>query len=114
MGRGSAAALDVNFRVLGTENPARRGAAVQFYLNGLGAVDNRPASGEVSPSQPLATTRVQPVVTVGGRSAQVIFSGLAPGNVGLYQVNVVVPTDAPTGRQAVTCSVNGVAARLPP
>ena len=108
-GQRSAAALDVNFRVLGANNPARRGAAVQFYLNGLGAVDNRPASGEVSPSQPLATTRVQPVVTVGGRPAQVIFSGLAPGNVGLYQVNVVVPTDAPTGRQAVTCSVNGVA-----
>ena len=109
-GQRSAAALDVNFRVLGVSNPARRGAAVQFYLNGLGAVDNRPASGEVSPSQPLATTRVQPVVTVGGRPAQVIFSGLAPGNVGLYQVNVVVPADAPTGRQAVTCTVNGVAA----
>ncbi len=109
-GQRSAAALDVNFLVLGGTNPARRGAAVQFYLNGLGAVDNRPASGEVSPSQPLATTRVQPVVTVGGRPALVIFSGLAPGNVGLYQVNVVVPADAPTGRQPVTCTVNGVAA----
>ena len=88
----------------------RRGAPIQLYLNGLGAVDNRPASGEVAPSQPLATSRVLPVVTVGGRPAQVIFSGLAPGIVGLYQVNVVVPNDSPTGRQAVTCSVNGIAA----
>ena len=109
-GQRSAAALDLNFRVVGADNPARRGAAIQFYLNGLGAVDNRPASGEVSPSQPLAMTRVLPVVTVGGRPAQVIFSGLAPGNVGLYQVNVIIPADASTGRQAVTCTVNGVAA----
>ena len=109
-GQRSAAALDVNFLVLSAGNPARRGAAVQFYLNGLGAVDNRPASGEVSPSQPLATLRVQPEVTVGGLPARVIFAGLAPGNVGLYQVNVVVPADAPAGRQPVTCTVNGVAA----
>jgi uncharacterized protein (TIGR03437 family) len=109
-GQRTAAALDGDFRVLSADNPARRGAAVQFYLNGLGAVDNRPASGEISPSQPLATTRVVPVVTVAGRPAQVIFSGLAPGIVGLYQVNVIVPGDAPTGRQAVTCTVNGIAA----
>jgi len=109
-GQKSAAALDGAFRVVGANNPVRRGEAIQLYLNGLGQVDNRPASGEVSPSQPLATTRVQPVVTIGGRPAQVIFSGLAPGNVGLYQVNVIVPADAPAGRQAVTCSVNGVPA----
>lgn len=109
-GQRSAAALDGAFAVLGANNPARRGAAIQLYLNGLGAVDNRPATGEVSPSQPLAATRVQPEVTVGGRPAQVLFSGLAPGNVGLYQVNIVVPADAPTGRQAVACTVNGVVA----
>ncbi|MBY0503632.1 MAG: S8 family serine peptidase [Bryobacteraceae bacterium] len=106
-GQRSVAALDGDFRVVGANNPVRRGAALQIYLNGLGAVDNRPASGEVSPSQPLATTRVQPVVTIGGRPAQVIFSGLAPGNVGLYQVNVILPADTPTGRQPVTCTVNG-------
>jgi len=109
-GQRSAAALDGAFRVVGAGNAVRRGAPIQLYLNGLGAVDNRPASGEVAPSQPLATSRVLPVVTIGGRPAQVIFSGLAPGIVGLYQVNVVVPADAPMGRQAVTCSVNGIAA----
>jgi len=109
-GQRSAAALDGAFRLVGAGNAVQRGSPIQFFLNGLGAVDNRPASGEVSPSQPLATSRVLPVVTIGGRPAQVIFSGLAPGNVGLYQVNVVVPADAPVGRQAVTCSVNGIAA----
>jgi minor extracellular serine protease Vpr len=109
-GQKSVAALDGSFRVVGAANPARRGEAVQLYLNGLGAVDNRPASGEASPSQPLAGTRVPPVVTIGGRPAQVIFSGLAPGNVGLYQVNVIVAADTPTGRQPVTCTINGIVA----
>ena len=32
-----------------------------------------------------------PIVSVGGASAPVTFSGLAPGFVGLYQVNIQVP-----------------------
>jgi minor extracellular serine protease Vpr len=36
-------------------------------------------------------------VTIGGVSAPVAFSGLAPGFVGLYQVNVQIPTTAPVG-----------------
>ena len=38
-----------------------------------------------------------PTVTIGGVSATVSFSGLAPGFVGLYQVNVTVPDNAPMG-----------------
>ena len=34
---------------------------------------------------------------IGGRPANVSFSGLAPFFVGLYQINVTVPPDAPTG-----------------
>ena len=33
-----------------------------------------------------------PIVTIGGvRATNVIYSGLAPGLVGLYQINVQVP-----------------------
>jgi uncharacterized protein (TIGR03437 family) len=35
--------------------------------------------------------------TVGGHDAKVLFAGLAPGAVGLYQINVRIPEDAPTG-----------------
>jgi minor extracellular serine protease Vpr len=106
-----AAALDENFALLGSANPARRGRTVQIYANGLGPVDNQPASGEVAPAQPLARTRVLPTVTIGGRQANVVFSGLAPGNVGLYQLNVVVPADAPTGTQPVVISANGITSK---
>jgi adhesin/invasin len=36
-------------------------------------------------------------VTIGGKAAQVTFSGLTPGYAGLYQVNAVVPSGITTG-----------------
>ena len=35
--------------------------------------------------------------TLGGAPAQVPFAGLAPGFIGLGQVNILVPQDAPKG-----------------
>ena len=42
-------------------------------------------------------TLATPTVTMGGAVAQVQFSGLAPGLAGVYQVNAVVPDEAPSG-----------------
>lgn len=106
-----AAALDESNRVVYSANPVQRGKALQLYVNGLGAVDNQPGSGELSPAQPLAQTRVQPAVSIGGQAAQVLFSGLAPNLAGLYQVNVVVPQNAATGVQPLLLSIGGVQAK---
>jgi uncharacterized protein (TIGR03437 family) len=57
---------------------------------------------------PLATTKATPAVTIGGRPAPVAFSGLAPGIIGLYQINATVPLDAPAGRQPIIVTVNNV------
>jgi uncharacterized protein (TIGR03437 family) len=91
------AALDADFRLIGSDNPVPRGGVAQLYVNGLGRVTNRPASGLPSPANPLSATVETPEILIGGQPAQVLFSGLAPGIVGLYQVNVVVPNGAPTG-----------------
>jgi uncharacterized protein (TIGR03437 family) len=64
----------------------------------------------------LVYTKVKPTVTIGGKPASVEFWGLAPYNVGLYQLNVVVPADVEVGPQPVVITVNGVsskAANLP-
>ena len=71
--------------------PAKPGEYLSIYCTGLGATTNPPVLGGPSPSNPLASTSVTPVVTIGGVPATVIFSGLAPGFVGLNQVNVQVP-----------------------
>jgi len=49
-------------------------------------------------------------VTIGGVPATVSFAGLAPGFVGLYQVNVEVPEAAPSGSSVpVVLSIGGAA-----
>ncbi len=77
--------------------PAAIGDFVSLYGTGLGDVRNRPALGSPSPSNPLATTLVMPTVTVGGVNANVSFSGLAPGFVSEYQVNIQIPSGTPSG-----------------
>ncbi|HXI38486.1 MAG TPA: S8 family serine peptidase, partial [Bryobacteraceae bacterium] len=102
------AALDTANRLITTANPARRGQTISLYMNGLGAVDHTPASGDPTPGQPLAQTVAKPHVTIGGVDAAVQFSGLSPSSVSLYQINVTVPAQAPTGRQPIKITINGI------
>ena len=97
--------------IITSDNPAVRGRAVSLYVNGLGPVDNQPASGAPASASPLSSTRIRPEVTIGGRRAEVLFAGLSPGFVGLYQVNVIVPEDTPAGLQPLVITSDGVASR---
>ena len=106
-GASYAAARDENFNTITPSNPALQGHFIQLYCNGLGPVTNQPASGDPTPVTPLSSTIAQPVVQIGGRNAQVLFSGLAPTAVGLYQINVVVPNGV-TGIAQVFVSIGGV------
>jgi len=88
--------------------PANRGEYISIYCTGLGPVNNTPASGAKAPTSPLSSTSTLPTVTVGGLSAVVTFSGLAPSFVGLYQVNAQVPdTAVPGDAVPVTLSIGG-------
>jgi uncharacterized protein (TIGR03437 family) len=108
---GNAAVVDANTAsVVTAANPARRGDTLELYLNGLGPVGITPPSGEPTPATlPLSYTGVPPTVTIGGVNAPVTFSGLAPGFVGLYQVNAMVASNTPTGNQPLVVSIGGVA-----
>lgn len=108
-----AAALDTNGQLITTAHPAQRGQYISIYANGLGPVSNQPASGATSPGVNLAQSAPLSAISVsiGGRPAQVAFSGLAPNYVALYQLNVVVPTDAPTGVVPLVITGNGIVAK---
>jgi uncharacterized protein (TIGR03437 family) len=114
-------ALDLNYHLISTSNPAVPGQIIQLYCNGLGPVNSPPLDG-AAVSGINSTTTTTPVVTIGGQQAAVQFSGLAPGFVGLYQVNVTVPAGLSAGNQPITIaiggttsptSVNGAAVNIP-
>jgi uncharacterized protein (TIGR03437 family) len=109
-GTGQGAILDSNYHLVDETNPATAGSTiVQIYCTGLGPVTNQPATGSPSPSSPLAQTTVQPTVTIGGTPATVLFSGLTPGDVGLYQVDALVPSGTMSGNEVpVVITIGGV------
>jgi uncharacterized protein (TIGR03437 family) len=104
----SAAALDENYAIINSANPARRNHTIQVFMNGLGPVDNQPATGEAAKASPLSRTLATVTATIGGVTANVSFSGLAPGFEGLNQVNIDVPAGAPTGVQPLVVSTGGI------
>jgi uncharacterized protein (TIGR03437 family) len=108
---GAVAALDGSNKPINSGNPARRGQVVQLFANGLGPVSNQPASGEPAGSSPLAQTSNPATVTIGGQPASVLFSGLAPGFAGLYQINAMVPTGITPGTSPITVSIGGTTSK---
>ena len=99
-GSGQGAILNEDFSPNSAENPTAAGSVVQIFATGLGATDPPLATGQTGASSPpLNLTVMVPVVMIGGAPAEVLFSGMAPGFVGLYQVNARVPTAAPAGNE---------------
>jgi uncharacterized protein (TIGR03437 family) len=98
---------DLSGNLLTAANPAKRGNIIILYANGLGPVNNQPASGDPA-GVPLSTSVTTPTVTIGGQNAVVGFSGLVPGLPGLYQLNVTVPSGISTGTQNITIMAGGV------
>jgi len=93
--------------IISSSLPVHAGDVIELYANGMGPVNNPPASGSPAGSSPLSKTTTQPVVMIGGQPAAVSFSGLAPGFPGLYQLNVTVPSGLAAGNQGVTIQIGG-------
>ena len=76
-----------------------RGDFISIFCTDLGAVTNQPPTGVVASGSPSATF-VTSLVEIGGDTVPAASSSLAPGFVGLYQVNVQVPTTTVPGNEA--------------
>jgi uncharacterized protein (TIGR03437 family) len=91
---------------LNTESsPAPRGTIVAFFATGEGLTDGANISG-MAAQAPYPRPRQTVAVTMGGISADLLYAGAAPGQVGELQVNARVPGGfLPTGQVAVQLSV---------
>lgn len=78
-------------------NPVHPGDSLVIYLTGLGQTNPAGTTGFPAPGSPLASALTATAVTLGGMNLPLTYAGLAPGEVGVYQINLNVPGGVPTG-----------------
>jgi uncharacterized protein (TIGR03437 family) len=97
-GLGQAVALNSDYSInadfdrLPGSRPEATGNFVVIYATGIGRTNPLVADGQPAPTGIPALATAPTTVSIGGVSGQVLFSGLAPGFVGLWQLNVVLPS----------------------
>ena len=112
-----------DYSLVTASNPAAPGETIVIYATGLGPVTGTVADGTPAPGPAPVQQLCQPSsVMLGGTPgnfdgtpANILYAGLAPGYVGLYQVNVQVPPSMPAGPSSLYIFAPGCWLRgLPP
>jgi uncharacterized protein (TIGR03437 family) len=120
-GKGQAAATNQDGRVNSSANAATKGSVITLYGTGQGQVSPPVSDGVAAPGSPLSSTVTVPTsdartcvtsqpsmcVAVGTSFGEIQYSGLAPGYIGLWQINVKIPQDAATGNVSIRVLING-------
>jgi uncharacterized protein (TIGR03437 family) len=111
-GTGQAAVVNQDGTINGPSNPAPVGSTILIYGTGQGQVSPAVPDGNAAPSSPLSNTVAVPTsdgkaclntqpsmcVAIGSSSfGAVKYSGLAPGYIGLWQINVTIPQGVAAG-----------------
>ncbi len=113
-GQGPGAILNQDYSVNRPPNPAPKGSVVMLYGTGVGQLMPPVLDGSVTPTTlPLPAPLLPVTVQIGGRPAQVLYAGPAPGFVaGVLQVNVRIAEDFPSGAAVpVVITVGGNASQ---
>jgi uncharacterized protein (TIGR03437 family) len=107
-GLSRAIAVNPDGSLNGSAAPAHAGDILVVYLTGGGPVNpsgGRWMTGAASPSG-LSPVTLPFTVTIGGLPASVDYLGLTPTEVGLYQLNVHIPTLS-AGDQTLVVTIGG-------
>jgi uncharacterized protein (TIGR03437 family) len=88
-------------QLVNSSTPAQRGDTLIIYVSGLGLTLLDPASGSPAANDQLSPALLPIQVTIQGGTGKAVltpdFAGLAPSLIGVDQVNVQIPQNAPTG-----------------
>ncbi len=108
-GSGQVLALNQDGSINNAAHPAKSGTFVSLFATGQGVVDGMPPDGQLA--QGTISTSQKPHVFINSDfvpDSDVQFSGLAPGFVGLWQINVKVPANVPPGDVTVFITYGGL------
>lgn len=106
--QGQLAALNQDNSVNSPATPIRRGEVIQLFGTGQGFVPGAPPDG--TPPDGPVSTQDRPSVLIGNTvlgAADVLYSGLAPSLVGVWQINVRVPATIPASNNTEVAVVLG-------
>jgi uncharacterized protein (TIGR03437 family) len=104
-GDGPGAFLHADNSPVDASRPVAVGEVLQLYATGLGLLKTPVNTGDAARGANEVTGSV--TATIGGVPATVRYAGAAPGWVGLYQINVVVPAGVAGDNVPVVVSVDG-------
>jgi len=114
-GSGQISATNQDGSLNNAAHPAKAGAMVSLFATGQGLVDGMPPDGQIA--QGTINTPQKPRVFINSdfvSDSDVQFSGLAPGYVGLWQINVKIPDNVPPGDVIVFITYDGINSVLDP
>src|SRR5205807_3551879 len=93
-------------------NPVARGQYITLYGTGVGPIPNAPADGAV-PTGPVPSPTMPQVLLGNAKTflpdANIQYSGLNPSLVGVWQLNILIPQDAPSGSVVIKVFMNSIA-----
>ncbi len=102
-----------NQQLVTPSNPIHGNDWIVIYATGLGITSPAVAAGLPAPYAPPALAVVAPDVSLGGIPLVVSYAGLAPGEVGVYQINAQAPLKPAEGDQVpLTITQGGVIASV--
>jgi uncharacterized protein (TIGR03437 family) len=90
-----------------SEHPGTRHKALTIYLTGQGNTAPAWPTGRAASSHPLIYAPGSARVLIGGVAADILFLGLAPGLVGVTQLNVAPVWETPLGDQPLVVEIDG-------
>jgi uncharacterized protein (TIGR03437 family) len=86
-----------NGELVTDSDPIHKNDVLVIFLTGMGATNPAVPTGMPAPVSPLAVALNKPTVTLGNTQLGLLYYGAAPGEVGVYQINVQVPSSVKAG-----------------
>jgi uncharacterized protein (TIGR03437 family) len=111
-GANHAVAQNSNYTTNETGSGEKVGGFVIAYMTGAGAVDNAIPTGAASPVSPVSSATGHASATIGGKTADILFLGMAPYFVGIAQADVKIPSLS-SGDYPLVITVDGEKSNAP-